>query len=50
MEVAGHNIEFDIFKMTKHQPSYVDECNKVEVLDSCVEEVFEAGLSDRQAC
>ncbi|XP_031119033.1 uncharacterized protein LOC116022450 [Ipomoea triloba] len=25
MEVAEHKIEFDIFKMAKHQPSYVDE-------------------------
>ncbi|XP_031115837.1 uncharacterized protein LOC116019689 [Ipomoea triloba] len=38
MEVAEHKIEFDIFKMTKHQPSYVDECNVVEMIERCVDE------------
>ncbi|XP_031107435.1 uncharacterized protein LOC116012107 [Ipomoea triloba] len=39
MEVAEHKIDFDIFKMAKHQPSYVDESNMVEVMEGCVDEV-----------
>ncbi|XP_031127615.1 uncharacterized protein LOC116029710 [Ipomoea triloba] len=31
MEVAENKIEFDIFKMVKHQPSYVDECKMIEI-------------------
>ncbi|XP_031101933.1 uncharacterized protein LOC116005835 [Ipomoea triloba] len=33
MEVADHKIEFDIFKMAKHQPTYIDECNMVEICE-----------------
>ncbi|XP_019184180.1 PREDICTED: uncharacterized protein LOC109179067 [Ipomoea nil] len=43
MEVADYKIEFDIFKMAKHQPSYIDECNKVEVIEECVGEVLGIG-------
>ncbi|XP_031127527.1 uncharacterized protein LOC116029619 [Ipomoea triloba] len=38
IEVAEHKIEFNIFKMAKHQPSYVDECNMVEMIEGCVNE------------
>ncbi|XP_031096950.1 uncharacterized protein LOC116001201 [Ipomoea triloba] len=41
MEVAGQKIEFDIFKMAKHQPSYIDECHVIEVLEQCSAEVEE---------
>ncbi|XP_019161898.1 PREDICTED: uncharacterized protein LOC109158446 [Ipomoea nil] len=43
MEVAGHKIEFDIFKMAKHQPSYIDECNMVEDIEECFGEVLGIG-------
>ncbi|XP_031127528.1 uncharacterized protein LOC116029620 [Ipomoea triloba] len=38
MEVAENKIEFDIFKMAKHQPSYVDECYLIEGLGECTAE------------
>ncbi|XP_031131807.1 uncharacterized protein LOC116033188 [Ipomoea triloba] len=31
MEVVENKIEFEIFKMAKHQPSYVDECKMIEI-------------------
>ncbi|XP_019184848.1 PREDICTED: uncharacterized protein LOC109179823 [Ipomoea nil] len=43
MEVASHKIEFDIFKMAKHQTSYIDECNMVEAIEECVGEVLGIG-------
>jgi len=39
MEVAENKIEFDIFKMAKHQPSYVDECKVVEIKEKIFEGV-----------
>ncbi|XP_031132049.1 uncharacterized protein LOC116033448 [Ipomoea triloba] len=46
MEVAGHKIEFDIFKMAKHQPSYINECHMVGVLEQCSAEVEEEENED----
>ncbi|XP_031101856.1 uncharacterized protein LOC116005760 [Ipomoea triloba] len=40
MEVADHKIEFDIFKMAKHQPTYIDECNMVEICEVNPSEVL----------
>jgi len=48
MEVAGHKIEFDIFKIAKHQPSYIDECNMVGVIEECIEEVGKESMMIHQ--
>lgn len=34
-------MEFDIFKMSKHQHSYIDECKFLDAIGECVEEVCE---------
>lgn len=41
LEILEHNVEFDIFKIAKHQPSYVDECNFLDAIRDYVEEVCE---------
>ncbi|XP_031106322.1 uncharacterized protein LOC116010969 [Ipomoea triloba] len=46
MEVAENKIEFDIFKMAKHQPSYVDECYLIEGLGECTDERRKIELGD----
>ncbi|XP_031106311.1 uncharacterized protein LOC116010959 [Ipomoea triloba] len=46
MEVAENKIEFDIFKMAKHQPSYVDECYSIEGLGECTDESRKIELGD----
>ncbi|XP_031120861.1 uncharacterized protein LOC116024096 [Ipomoea triloba] len=46
MEVAENKIEFDIFKMAKHQPSYVDECYLIEGLDERIDESTKSELGD----
>ncbi|XP_031099691.1 uncharacterized protein LOC116003890 [Ipomoea triloba] len=46
MEVAENKIEFDIFKMAKHQPSYVDECYLIEGLGECTAESRKIELGD----
>ncbi|XP_031120309.1 uncharacterized protein LOC116023448 [Ipomoea triloba] len=48
MEVAVNKIEFDIFKMVKHQPSYVDDCYLIEGLGECTAESREIELGDLQ--
>ncbi|XP_031095146.1 uncharacterized protein LOC115999436 [Ipomoea triloba] len=45
-EVAENKIEFDIFKMTKHQPSYVDECYLIEGLGNGIAESKKIELGD----
>ncbi|XP_031099709.1 uncharacterized protein LOC116003908 [Ipomoea triloba] len=49
MEVVENNVEFNIFKMTKHQPSYVDECHMIDDMVECSAEVRENKLGDMQA-
>ncbi|XP_031131724.1 uncharacterized protein LOC116033111 [Ipomoea triloba] len=46
MEVAENKIEFDIFKMAKHQSSYVDECYLVDGLGECTDEKRKNELGD----
>ncbi|XP_031104479.1 uncharacterized protein LOC116007958 [Ipomoea triloba] len=46
MEVAENKIEFDIFKMAKHQPSYVDECYLIEGLGDGIAESRKIELGD----
>ncbi|XP_031104605.1 uncharacterized protein LOC116009275 [Ipomoea triloba] len=46
MEVAENKIEFDIFKMAKHQPSYVDECYLIEGLGEGIVESRKIELGD----
>ncbi|XP_031112038.1 uncharacterized protein LOC116016009 [Ipomoea triloba] len=46
MEVAENKIEFDIFKMAKHQPSYVDECYLIEGLGEGTAESRKIELGD----
>ncbi|XP_031127453.1 uncharacterized protein LOC116029544 [Ipomoea triloba] len=46
MEVAENKIEFDIFKMAKYQPSYVDECYLIEGLGECATESRKIELGD----
>ncbi|XP_031120918.1 uncharacterized protein LOC116024157 [Ipomoea triloba] len=46
MEVAENKIEFDIFKMAKHQPSYVDDCYLIEGLGECTDESRKIELGD----
>ncbi|XP_031102573.1 uncharacterized protein LOC116006344 [Ipomoea triloba] len=46
MEMAENKIEFDIFKMAKHQPSYVDECYLIDGLGECIDESRKIELGD----
>ncbi|XP_031095140.1 uncharacterized protein LOC115999430 [Ipomoea triloba] len=46
MEVAKNKIKFDIFKMAKHQPSYVDECKMVKAMEESIEETQKNNQGD----